>query len=490
MIPVHDRMMKLHFQQKAQVKPANVLRIPPPLWFALISCALFSLLFPNPFLGFAAVIALPALALLTWRPGEPPVLFFAVFFQWLQVSMAIFYANFHGRDIAAYPNPPATGMAVWLALVGLVVLALGMKVGVRGVVKGGLRLPVPLKNIRYSQKKIFKIYVLFFILSLLLPPFLWQLNQVRTIILGILQFKWVALFIIAYLSFARGQGLRSKYLISGIALEILWGFLGYFSGFKQVFFIIGIAFLAVKSRLKERDMVFLAVIVATVFVLSVCWSSIKMDYRDFLNQQTGQQVVLVPIAKRVEAVVAMVSDIDTGRFLEGIEKLAQRIAYVNMFATVLDTVPQYLPHEQGRLWWAAIKHVTIPRILYPGKPALPSDSELTMKYTRSIMASGEQGTSISMGYMAESYIDFGMIGMFAPIFLCGLLWGTMYRYFLIRVPDRLIAYGMVTALLVNANQFEMHSVKLLGGMLMNFLVFAVVAKFVLPKFLARLADRF
>jgi len=95
-----------------------------------------------------------------------------------------------------------------------------------------------------------------------------------------------------------------------------------------------------------------------------------------------------------------------------------------------------------------------------------------------------------MGYMAESYIDFGMVGMFVPIFLCGLLWGLMYRYFMRKVPYRIIAYGMVTALLVNANQFEMHSVKLLGGMLMNFLVFAAVVKFILPKYIYRLAARY
>ena len=160
-----------------------------------------------------------------------------------------------------------------------------------------------------------------------------------------------------------------------------------------------------------------------------------------------------------------------------------------MFARVISTVPRYLPHEEGKMWWTAVRHILMPRLLFPKKPALPSDSELTSRYTRTVLASSKQGTSISMGYMAESYIDFGMFGMFVPVFLCGLLWGGMYRYFMLNVPDRLIAYGMVTALLANANQFEIHSVKLLGGMLMNFLVFATVAKFVLPKFSGLLTVR-
>lgn len=486
MIPVQNRMMQNPLLQKQSARA--VLRIPHPMWFVLIVSALFSLLFPNPFVGSVAILVLPVLARWTWRPSEPPVLFFVVFFQWLQVSMAVFYANFHGVNVSAYPNAASTEMAVWLSLAGLLVLALGMKIGVKGI-KEGLQLP-PVVQTRYSEKKIFYLYLFLFVLAGFLPPSLGQANQLRTIILGFLQFKWVALFIIAYLAFARGMGLRNRYLLIGIGLEVLWGFSGYFSGFKHVFFIVGIAYLATRARMKEKDMFPLAVIVLVVFVLSVCWTSIKTDYRDFLNQQSGQQVVLVPVEKRVQAVVGMVLDIDTARFVEGVDKLFQRVAYIEMFARVIDTVPAYLPHEGGRLWWAALKHVTIPRALFPGKAVLPSDSELTMKYTRTFISSAEQGTSISMGYMAESYIDFGVFAMYVPIFLCGLLWGGMYRYFMRRVPDRLIAYGMVTALLVNANQFEMHSVKLLGGMLMNFLIFAAVAKFVLPKHLGKLAARF
>ena len=475
-------------QQLAGKRGGDAHHLPEGVWLLLFTTVLLSLLTANPLLSCTAIGILPVLVRLTWRAGEPPVLFFAVAFQWLQVSMAVFYADFMGQSVSSFPNSPATATAVFISLVGLVVLAIGMKIGLdwRQTKKHRHSVAGPM---RYSMKKVWSVYLFLFTMTVFLPPLLWKVQSVRTIMLAFLSLKWVSLYILAYLSCARSQGVFNRYLAVCILLEVIIGFTGYFSGYKQVFFMLGIAFLSTKVRLRGKDIAFISVIVLVVFFLAVCWSSIKVDYRNFLNQQTGKQQVLVPFEKRVTVVTEMILDLDGQRFLEGIDALASRIAYVDMFARVINNVPRYLSHENGKLWWAAIRHVLMPRLLFPNKPVLPSDSELTSKYTRQHLAGGAQGTSISMGYMVESYIDFGMIGMYAPIFLCGLLWGGMYRYFMINVPDRPIAYGMVTALLINANQFEMHSVKLLGGMIMNFLVFALVTKFVLPRYLDRLSSR-
>lgn len=483
-----DKILNSHVQQNTAGLAASRLRHPTLVWFLLSFSVGLSLLSANPVLSCAAICILPIIVRLTWRFGEPPVLLFAVFFQWLQVSMTILYANLLGKSIPDDSNVVTTETAIWLSLTGLVVLALGMRIGV-GTRGGHILADSSLGEIRYSQKKIWRVYLIFLVLGAVAPPFLWQVPQMRTIALGILPLKWVAYFVLAYLSFARNEGFRNRYLIIATLLEIFLGFSGYFSSFKQVFFMLGITFLTAKVRLKNRDIVPIVSLVLIVFFLAVCWSSIKTDYRQFLNQNTGQQVVVVPFMQRIQAVVHMASGLDGERFLDGLDQLARRIAYVEMFARVVETVPRYLPHEEGELWWAAVRHIAFPRLLFPDKPELPSDSDLTIKYTLVHFAGAAQGTSISMGYMAESYIDFGAVGMFVPIFLCGLLWGFMYRYLTIKISSRLIAYGMVTALLINVNQFEMHSVKLLGGMIMNFLVFAAVSKYILPRYLGRLADR-
>jgi hypothetical protein len=166
---------------------------------------------------------------------------------------------------------------------------------------------------------------------------------------------------------------------------------------------------------------------------------------------------------------------------EALQSLVERLSYVDYFGAVLDYVPAHRPHENGGLLWKAIVHMLAPRILFPDKPALPSDSEMTMSYTGLLVASGDRGTSISMGYMAESYIDFGPYSMFLPIFLFGLLWGAMYAYCIRHADLRGIGYAFGTALILGAVQFEAATIKLLGGMVLRFLIFALILRYVVPS---------
>jgi hypothetical protein len=170
----------------------------------------------------------------------------------------------------------------------------------------------------------------------------------------------------------------------------------------------------------------------------------------------------------------MIAAITPSDLVNAIEPLLTRVGYVDYFAAALDYVPWQREHEGGRLWWRSILHVLVPRALYPSKPWLPSDSELTSAYTGLILAGEEQGTSISMGYMAESYVDFGIYGMFLPVLLLGLLWGRIYTFFVGRAPTPEEGFAFGTAVLIHASYFEIASVKLLGGLLMRFIVLGVL----------------
>ncbi len=162
----------------------------------------------------------------------------------------------------------------------------------------------------------------------------------------------------------------------------------------------------------------------------------------------------------------------------GLVPMFERISYVDYFASTIEYVPSVLPHENGELWKTAMLHVLQPRLLFPSKPSLPSDSDVTARYT-GLYVAGE-GTSISIGYMGESYIDFGRVGMFAPILLIGVLWGLLYAYFLRKPRYVLLGYAFATALLVNAYQLEIASIKLLGSILAKFIVLAVLFHYLEP----------
>jgi hypothetical protein len=172
----------------------------------------------------------------------------------------------------------------------------------------------------------------------------------------------------------------------------------------------------------------------------------------------------------------------------GMEPMFERLAYVDFLGHTMDWVPAYRPHEGGQVWLAALQHTFQPRALFPNNPRLPSDSEHTMAYTGLQMASGAQGTSISIGYVGDSYIDFGLRGMFIPIFIIGLLFGLMYAFYLNRARYQILGFAFATAVMIQAYKFEVAALKLLGGMLTSFLVLALLM-WLAERFLWQFAQR-
>jgi hypothetical protein len=182
-----------------------------------------------------------------------------------------------------------------------------------------------------------------------------------------------------------------------------------------------------------------------------------------------------------------VSGLDGADIAHAVEETSYRVEYVDYFALALAYVPAVRPHTDGEQWLAAVRHILLPRLFFPEKPVLPSDSELTMRYTGWNLGGVTGGTSISLGYVAESYIDFGRTGMWLPIFLLGLLWGGMYRYF-VSSKWPVVGYGFALAGLLSATYYETAAVKQLGGTVSEFIVLAFVLRFTVPRLLQWLTE--
>jgi len=171
----------------------------------------------------------------------------------------------------------------------------------------------------------------------------------------------------------------------------------------------------------------------------------KEDYRSFLNQGSEQQEATAPLGDRFNFLKSRISKFDKNELGVAFDALLRRISYVEYFARVVDYVPSELPYEHGTLWLGAIRHIVTPRLLFPNKPVL-HDSYTTRKYTGTEVAGPETGTSIGVGYIAESYIDFGPMLMFIPILLVGILYGGMYKYFVSNNKQPVIAHGLAIAI--------------------------------------------
>jgi len=77
--------------------------------------------------------------------------------------------------------------------------------------------------------------------------------------------------------------------------------------------------------------------------------------------------------------------------------------------------------------------------------------------------------------VGESYVDYGPVGMFAPIFLLGLFYGLINRFFITRAKYKLLGAAMAVSILIfNAYAIETSNIKLVGGVVSVALVSVVI----------------
>jgi hypothetical protein len=160
--------------------------------------------------------------------------------------------------------------------------------------------------------------------------------------------------------------------------------------------------------------------------LGILWMGIRTTYR----QEFARDSFAESRSERLETVRSLSSqwlESDSDSIAADVDSFVERLWTIYYPALAVSRVPDVLPHEDGALMWEALKHIVTPRILFPEKGVLPSDSELVRKYTGIPVAGADQNTSIAFGYAAESYIDFGIPLMFLPALLFGLAAGTLYR---------------------------------------------------------------
>ena len=464
----------------------NRRNIPVPVWLIGLAAVIISPLTANPFLTSLALLMVPLLFLMLWRPGEAPILLFACGYQWLQATAKIFHADILGVEVSQlFFNDSVIEQTIFYCLVGILVLALGIRLGAGKISGIGENERSP-DGLQISMKGAWKIYLYSAVFGLIIGRIAWLVPGLTQILIKIADLRFFFLFVLASVVLQQHKGVGLLGL--AIAVETLVGFLGYFSGFKMVFFVLIIAYLGAKPNLSARDYVFLSIVASLLLTLSLFWTSIKMDYRSFLSQGEQAQVVKVDVQDRLSWISSAAVSSDLNAMQKAVTDLANRAAYVDFFGLVMGRVPSRMPYENGELWWSALHHVFTPRLFFPSKPRLASDSELTEKYTGLRLPGYREGTSISIGYMGESYIDFGFPGMLMPIFLVGLLWGLIYRYLIGMRPYTIFNQAAAMYVLLGAVLLEITNVKLLGGVLTSFIAVALLMLFVMSRILPYLVQ--
>jgi hypothetical protein len=455
-----------------------------PLFIIPTASVLFLVLGTGPNYQFALLTCavLVAGTFLLWRPGEAQILLFLFLFQWLQPTVTVFYANLRDMTLVEFMGDfPGIEFAIVLVLLGLTFLALGIRLG------AGKQQAIQIVRFHDTIQRIPPTYWLrLHLVALAVSTATLQLAQalpgLSQPLLALANLKWATFLIFTISTFARRDGPRIRWLAI-FCIEFAMSLGGYFSSFKSVFLYTLIAITAIGLRLTAKQVVSGAITAAVMLVAGLYWTAIKVDYRRFVSGGSYQQVVEASKGEAVLKIVELVSEVTSDQLLRSADKLAHRFSEIDVFSAVTTYVPSVVPHEWGTLWLDAISRPFMPRILFPNK-AVIDESELTNRYSSVAYAGREQGTQVSMGYIADSYIDFGEFGMMVIILLFGYFIGTTFRW----LANHVVGSGLLGAALASATFIQLTSIgnssaKLVGGIVVSLVVAGIILYLVAPRYL-------
>jgi hypothetical protein len=363
-------------------------------------------------------------------PSEegPPVLALAYTLQWITVCVGLYYVAITGRPLQATLVSDYQPM-VLIGLGCLIALLAGLRFGQWLI---GLR--KPMEGVRPAYALTFKSLVICYVIGTFLAggmqTLAWSLPAMTQAIIAFTFLRLGLLYLVLRRLVATDQWL----VLAGVLIfEIGMGFTGFHAGFREPLIMAVLAFLERFERRNVSHWVSLGVLVVAMGLLGVTWISVRVNYREryladeAFAQNRGARFDSITSAARTWAAQ------DRGEFYGNIDGFIDRLWAIYYPALAVARVPDVLPYTNGKLMIDTLQFVFMPRLLFPDKPEIGSDSELVKKYSGVNVAGANQDTDIAFGYAAESYIDFGVPLMFIPSFVwgafMGMCYGAMFKYY-------------------------------------------------------------
>ncbi|WP_072387914.1 hypothetical protein [Hyphomicrobium sp. CS1BSMeth3] len=454
--------------------------LPPGAIVAAFALLIIGGMGPNIELALLSIVVLIAGCLLLWRPGESPILLFIFVLPWLQGSIAIFHANWLGMGVEMLAQVPSDmRTAILLTQAGLLVHALGLRIGAGRWRRQDAHLmheqALWLPTRRWAQA-----YAGAWLVSFAALTFAWLVPGLAQILLAFVTLKWAFYFMLAYVAFAGAPGGR-HILAVAFLVELALGIGGFFSDFKTVIFVTAFAAVASGVRMTAKRLFGIGALAMLVVALAIVWTAVKSDYRRFVSGGEVAQIVSVDYGARISHLAGLVGQLEGPNLSKAFDEMLGRLTYVEFFGATINYVPTYVPHQHGDILWDAISRPFMPRLFFPDKAPI-DDSVRTNEFTGLGVAGVAEGTSISLGWIAEAYIDFGRYGMFLSILAISVFYGSIYRR-LIRwdLTRGLFGAALATAVLQGAGFLESSITKVFGGVIVSLLMAWMLVKFILPR---------
>ncbi len=420
-------------------------------------------------------------------PTMPAAVLYIFLWQWMQIYTRVLQSWIDHQTLSSGLDGADVVRAYWYMLASLVVMALAFR-----AVLANVKPPTTAQltaHYRWQPPDVVAIYAAAAAVSMASTVAVRFMPALAQVLDGLAHLKVVALVLLFVYSMSTGRG--QTFTLAVILFEVVVGFSGFLSDFRGVFIYLGVAALAAHVKVKPTTVIAGIFGAVGLIALALFWTSVKMDYRTFAAQSDESQDIKVPLSERLAYLGEQALNSSNMDLAATSYTLVSRLAYTDIFGQVIsvqDVSPEPIPMRQ---WTEAVEHVLKPRFLFPGKAAL-SDTEVYMRLARAFSAENmREGTSISVGYMGENYADLGFPGMLLGIGALGLLLAGVIRGLINTDLPQPIREGIIMgfAFSMCRDGVEVSLPKILGSMLMFFIIYMALNKFAFPRAVKWLDER-
>lgn len=422
------------------------------------------------FLGF---VLLFTILYFVQIPLKPSIFTIILVYHFLQIMSGVWLSNFLEKDINY--RSEFLGTATLFSYIGVLFLFLPV-IYFQNKLKY-----IPFTKLKeqcdkLSIVKTFQLFVIFFFISNLLSAIAFSNLGLTQIIVSFRNFKWFLFCLFGIQVFFKNKMKYHFYVV--IIIEFSLGFFSIFSDFKTVLFFSSFIYLFFLIKINIKQLFLTLIFLSLLFYLGVKWTSVKGEYRSYLNKGSNTQTVQVGKEDAFNKLLEL-SGSETD-FNISAALFFDRLQYTYHLAKTMERIPSVLPYENGGNIGAIISYCTTPRILNPDKAIYQASIKAT-KYTGISYLGYDSGVSVSLGYFADCFIDFGYYGMMFPLLILGFIYGyTYYNFINNSEVNIIINYSLVVAIYMEVSSFEADGSFLIGRLLSNLLVFYLVKLFVLP----------
>ena len=413
------------------------------------------------------------------QPYKPSVFTIMLIYHFIQISASIWESNYISLDINY--RSPNTEYAIIASYIGLLFLFLPI-IYYQNKIPAITLAQFKKHADRLSIDKTFRVYVIAFFSMNALRGIAFFVPSLTQIIYSLGNIKWFIFLLFGFQSMLKNRKRKEFYIFC--LIEFGLGFYSYFSDFKIIIFFIAVLFLSLLAKVRFNKMIMAVGLMIVMVVGGVFWTSIKGEYRSFLNKGSKTQSVQVEQGEALNKLLELSQKQDQSSFTDAMDNFLDRLQYTYHMAKAMEMVPAKVPFQNGANWGSTLMFVLTPRALNPDKGVYDASVKAT-KFTGIYYSGVKGGVSVSLGYFADGYIDFGFVGMFVPILLLGLIYGRTYFYFVKNSSDNFVFnFAVVGAIYLELFAFESDNIFVAGRLYVNLLVFFLLKIFFFPRLLA------